>query len=453
MDRLDFVLRRYKQILPKPVQWADMPMHDLGIWLKEDVSTLLDDYARRPAFRENASWPVRSFRPGAATEERTIVNGIDSALVDCGKALSRFADERRIKQALKELFPATKRPIREEVLLDGKSQKILGREHGTFFETDELHHQALAIAKHGGWSDLVNINDYFEPEQQWVTLDDGTRLQSGEMIVSVNPDLLPAGNFIVRCLLKRISWRKEALEKYRRMCLRALSKIRSKYKQSHQKLESSWEQLSRLTDDLTCTLRTGPETRLRDACVAATQIYAAFHARPDLGWLGLSDKVVTHGGHILRARSTGLQNAYFFDRIAVALGELRHLYQDDSPASSNVEEAIASGGLVIDEESGEAYWHSTAISISAKGRQWKLLVALARKGQRAAIVEIGDLYGDNIVTDNAISTTWNRLKGTLPASFHKYVQPGPRPATYRLTLEPHLIHVFTAAKRNARRDS
>ena len=62
MDRIELALRRYQQIVPQPVDPIRVPLRDLKVWLTEDVNAVLDDYTRRPAFRKNASWPVRALR-------------------------------------------------------------------------------------------------------------------------------------------------------------------------------------------------------------------------------------------------------------------------------------------------------------------------------------------------------------------------------------------------------
>jgi hypothetical protein len=453
MNRLDFALRRYEQILPKPVTlWADIPLRDLGIWLAEDVSSVLDEYARRPAFREMASWAIRTLRPGASTEERALIERVDSELTGCAKCLLNLSQQKRIKQLLVQRHQPVKRVVAETVVLNGIRPKVLNRTYGEHSELDELRHQVEAIEKHWGWSDLVNVDDYFEPQQQWVTLDDGKRVQCAEWIVSLNPELLPAGNFIVRCLLQRVSQRADVLEKYQRMCLNCGSEAGAKYEQQCDAVASTWKQLSESLDDLICILRTGSETRLRDACTVATQIYATYHVRPDLTWLGLDTASKENGCRMIKARSTGLQCAHFFERVANALGELKHLYEDETPGRSASEEAVASGGLVILEAKGEVFWDSKRVAITPRGPQWKFLLALARKGLRGSAVVVGDVYDDEVVSDTAMSTTCNRLRNCFPSSFRSLIKPAIERGSYRLELESHLIHVISPANIKPKRD-
>src|SRR5436190_9794169 len=57
------------------------------------------------------------------------------------------------------------------------------------------------------------FRSYFEPQQRWVTTEDGKRIQCAEWIVSLNPQFLLAGNFIVRCLLQRVSQPADILDR------------------------------------------------------------------------------------------------------------------------------------------------------------------------------------------------------------------------------------------------
>jgi hypothetical protein len=56
MDRLQFALRRYQQVVPSPVfDWASFPYEKLKTWLEDDVLPALDGYWRRQSFRELAT--------------------------------------------------------------------------------------------------------------------------------------------------------------------------------------------------------------------------------------------------------------------------------------------------------------------------------------------------------------------------------------------------------------
>ena len=441
MNRLELALRRYQQILPQPVDHIRLPLRDLNVWLTEDVNAVLDENTRRPTFRKHASWPIRALSTGAQSTERGLVDRIDAELVHCGRALLKLAGHRLIERAIVENVPKKQVIVGETVQIDDAGIQRLSVEYGQSFELEIEQSQIRAIAKRD-WTDLVNVNDYFEPQQQWTQDSDGRSIQHAEGIVSLNPELLPVGNFIVRRLLARVETWFGILKSFRQRCLVALEQVRPDYRKDRTDVESSWSEVLRLHAELERSFRTGPECRLRDACVVSTQIYAAFSPGPDVTWLGLDAAIVDNALPALRARVTGLGNTQMFERIAAAIGSLRQLYGDEGPDRSAIEEAIAGGGLVIDETQHEAYWETQRLAEQPVTTAWKLLVALARKAPFGSDVEMRDVWGDDAITNSAMSTVWSRLKRLLPPTLWPLVRPGNAPRTYRLQLDADRIQIF-----------
>ena len=88
-----------------------------------------------------------------------------------------------------------------------------------------------------------------------------------------------------------------------------------------------------------------------------------------------------------------------------------------------------------------AYWDTKSVDIDwARFDQlWQLVRALASRAQLGAAVEVKDVYGDQAVTDSALSTLVGRLKKILPLGLRRLIQPtGQR--SYRLHLELKQIH-------------
>src|SRR6516164_10798808 len=102
MDRLDFLVRRFRQIVPQPLTgWDPVRGRQLRCWLGEHVRPVLEDLIRRPRFRAQAAWPVQTLRPGAGTAERALVEDVDAALVALGRALGRLARKPHVRKRLK----------------------------------------------------------------------------------------------------------------------------------------------------------------------------------------------------------------------------------------------------------------------------------------------------------------------------------------------------------------
>ena len=442
VDRLELALRRYQQILPQPKKHARMPLRDLNVWLTEDVNAVLEDYTSRPAFREHASWSIRELSNGSPSSGRVLVDRIDTEFVNCGRALLKLASNQLVERHIVKNVSKEPVVVGETVQIDDAGTRRISVEFGESCELEVERSQIRAIAERNG-TDLVNVNDYFEPQQEWTQDCDGQRLQLAAGIVSINPELLPVGDFVVRRLIARVKMRVDVLSSLRQRCLSALQQVRPPYRKDRTKVEEAWSQLSETSTALVRMLRTGVDCRLRDACVVATQIYAACHPHPNVTWLGLDPCVVDRALPMLRSRFTGLHNDHYFDRIAAALGSLRLLYDDESPNRSAIEEAIASGGLVIVQVRREVFWQAQKLKEQPTGSAWKLLLALASKAPSRAVVEVRDVWGDEAVSDSAMSTAWGRLKKCLPPSLWRLVRPGEERRTYSLHLDALRTHLFS----------
>ena len=292
------------------------------------------------------------------------------------------------------------------------------------------------------WSNLVVLDDYFEPQQEWVETTLGEYVQRADWIVAMNPELLPIGNYVVRCLLKRIKMRHDLLGVVHAKCQAALMNLPGRYVKQRAAAVASWNELDHSVAEIRRTFRTGPETRKCDACVVATQVYAAFHPAPDLAWLGLDNAVVEDGRAMLRARVTGWRGPEMLDRIATALAELQRLVRDMGTERPAIEAAVASGGLVVVDSSREVYWEQARIEQTLTKKQWNFLVALVSNARHGAFIAERDVFDDQVVSSAAMANAFGRLKDHLPASLWTLVVPGPERATYRLELEPSRIHFF-----------
>lgn len=440
MERLQLALRRYQQIVPTAVGFLDVPARQLQVWLDEDVCAVLDDYARRPAFREQASWSIRTLRPGSGTPERLLLDRLDDEIVRCAAAVTRLIRHKILRRAISEMFPPVSINDSETVKIRSGGITRINAEQTLHDETAAELNRVEAMTRRW-WPDLVNIKDYFEPHQEFVEVEPGVHVQRGEWIVSVNPELLPVGNFIVRCLLKRVRLLVADLDSAIGKARSALREVRPTYREDVEEVDSSWETLSRLVPELNELFRTGGANRLRDACTAATQVYSAFHPAPDLDWLGLDPALVERDRQMIQSRIGHFQKAEMFERIATALGELQSLYEEEDTRRTTIERAVASGGLVIVEDSREVYWKQERLETLSK-RSWTFLIALARKAPRRGAVDYRDVFDGEAVSNSAMSTVWGRLKERLPASLSRLVEPGESPQTYRLVLEGHRVHFF-----------
>jgi hypothetical protein len=179
--------------------------------------------------------------------------------------------------------------------------------------------------------------------------------------------------------------------------------------------------------------------------VTLTQAHAAFHPAPALDWLNLPGPVVEHGRQTFRHRLTNVRSPELVERVAAALTTLGRLYAGEPPGQTALDEAIASGGLVLTENPPAAYWDGTQIPTnwSRHRKSWRRLLALARRARVGAAVEELDIY-DEVPAESAMPTLFARLRALVPASLHREIRPGSRPRSYRLTLPSNRVHIIPA---------
>jgi len=199
---------------------------------------------------------------------------------------------------------------------------------------------------------------------------------------------------------------------------------------------------------LSIEIQLGPECLLREHCTILTHVYAGFHPKPDLSWLGLPETIVRSGGESVKARLTQFRNNEFTERIAAALPAISRLYADAEAGQSEIEEAIGAGGLVIVEDRGEIYWESEKLTLSPRQSPviWRLLCQLARRALSRSVVSQGDVY-DDAQSDSTLAMAVHRLQENLPPKLEVLIVAGNRKQTYRLDLPSRLIHIFNRGRR------
>jgi hypothetical protein len=442
ITRLEFAERRYRQLLPQPrVGPLSFLMRELLVWLKDAVCPVVDEYAKRPAFRAHATWPLRVLVPGASTAERGVVETVDKNLVLCARELVALARQKRVAKQLAARWPPRKRLTREEVDISGKRAQRIGSDR-TLVDVLALETSQVQWISKRGWTDLVCPGDYFEPRGGWMSRAPGAA-QAGDFLVAFNPELHPIGDFVTRCLVRRSDGFCETLTEFASKCGAAARAVGASAANGLERFQRAFLALRESREALTKTCLVGPEALIRDSCIVLTQTYAAFAATPDLGWLGLPCSEVQSGAATLRHRLTHEQNPEVSERIALALGDLRHLYAGGTPGQSQREEAIVTGALVIVGEARQVFWQGKAINANwgAYRVLWRLLERLARNARLQAPVGERDLYPESGALSK-MATTLSRLRGVLPASLWKHIEPVRGKRAYRLHLPPNQVYLF-----------
>ena len=443
MERLKLAIRRYEDIVPDRTRALDMPLPILESWLEEDVCAAVEEIIELPSFREQASSPISSLRAGADSADRELIDNLARQLKVAATQLSSLLNRKRLQHRLRANAQVTSFCSSEAVRIDGSGFNLLSRENERVNLIEELLLGADTLSKLVR-AEFVNIHDYFEPTQEYAHLPNSKEpIQYASWIDSVNPELLPVGNFVVRCMLKRFRIALEVLNNYVNEVI-SLSKLEETTLNAVTEfLDNSWTPTRHAWDQFLDRFTSNKQNRSIDSFVIATQVYAACHRSPQLEWLGLSHDVIAHGREQIRHRMRGHQAKELFDRIAVALADVNGwLVQLKHSGTAAIEQAIAGGGLVLILGKQEAYFAEKTFDELTRG-EFSLLKALAKKAPRRQPVNRHDIRSENEdITDSALSSAWGRLKRKSPREFKGLVVPGNDTATYVLTLEGHKIHIF-----------
>jgi hypothetical protein len=448
MDRREFAIRQYEELAARrPRDWNRATFHQLRDWLRDDACAAAEAYVMKPAFQRQAAWSVRSLVPGIDTPERALVAAVDASLVRAAKQLQSVVALPAIEEQLAANNPPTRRISRECVEIGSQGTRVLEREFDNFDELAMERSQVEAIATHF-WDDLVSPLDYFGPFRAF-RFNDRTEPQWGNFLPSFNRILHPVGDFVIRCMLERVETLTQMLAAHRSRVLTAVSRA-TNGGNGDEETETEREAWAELTGNI-ANLREahghGTAARLRDSCVILTQVYAAFHPAPRLDWLGLPESFVTAGRAQLQGRCTSWTGPELFDRVAVSLGDLGTLYGNALPQQSAIDEAIATGGLVVEKGTCTVHWNGKRVEPPkpwySQRRQFEILCKLAETARAGGEISAGDIY-EKIVGGSTLSTAVNRLREQLvhEPDLEVGIVGGSKPGTYRFELPRDRVFVF-----------
>ncbi|MGE3806359.1 MAG: hypothetical protein AB7K24_16950 [Gemmataceae bacterium] len=430
MERLHYLVRRFHQILPEPSMGGQpRNVRELHCWLRDDVGPELESCVLRPRFREQARWPIQTLAAGAGTAERALVDRVDRALTGYAQALQTIIAEETVQRRLEKV--AIQVTNREEVVICGDSSRVLHRAQSSHPLLSVLVPQLSAIAERF-WQQLVCVKDYFEPTGGWGDSCRGKR--PGEFVVAVNPELHPGGDFVSRCLWRRVEVLRQVLEDCRARC-RAAAHSAGTSQRAWNVAEQQHQELVEASARLYTSCLCGTQQPLRDACVLLTQVHAALNPNANLDWLGVPAAAGQRGKVVMKRRLLHDCHGELFERLAGSLSVLRGLYTRVDEQQTALDEAVASGGLVVLRSQRAVYWEAERIDVNwtAHHALWRFLLALVEKGQHAAAVEGRDLHDDTVGT-STLATTFYRLKKLVPATLWRSIQSNKDPKGYRLTL-------------------
>ncbi|QDT32011.1 hypothetical protein [Thalassoglobus polymorphus] len=415
MKQLDFAIRQYQETSPDRSRFDDDSFSRLAVWYEEDVAPVLDEYSRRPRFRRYASWPITELQAGAKTELRRLIEQVDRSLVDCAQAILETIELDEILTALQNEFPPLDQVTSGTFSTDGTSDTAT--DETSLWDPIEDHLRQLKRFALRPWDDLVNVQDYFGTQPKVSSVENGIAICWADAIVSLNPRLLPIGNFIVRSMWERIRPSRKLFSESKDFFLTIGHKLGkplwAKVEDAHRQYETDY-------DAIRYALENFQNKHLTDACIALTQLYVAMNGNADVGWLGLDSQNVERGASEINARMRSLRGPEIHDRIATHLTSLQNLYVLEGSSEAEFERLIASRSLVVNCNERLVYWKADSITVSRKQFEFLRLVAERVTTKRTVIGN--DLDAAESTSDSALASMVDRLRKRLPQELARTIK-------------------------------
>ncbi|WP_417849316.1 hypothetical protein [Thalassoglobus sp.] len=436
MKQLDFAIRQYQETSPVRSGFDEDSISRLAVWYEEDIAPVLEEYSRRPRFRRYASWPITELQHGAKTELRDLIEQVDHSLVDCAQAILETIAPDEILTAMQSEFPPVEQVSSGTFTTDGVTDEEEVEKRMEWNRTDDLLRQLNRFAGRP-WEDLVNIQDYFGTQPRVSSVENGIAICFADSIVSLNPRLLPIGNFIVRSMWERIRPSRRLFSEsrdYLKMIGSKLGKhLWAKVEDTHRQYESDYDALQHALENF-------ESKQVTDACIALTQVYVATNIKADVSWLGLDSQTVKRGASEIKARMRSLRGPELHDRIAAHLTCLQDLYKEESAATAKLERLIASRRLVVDRDERLVFWDANPVAVSR--RQLEFLRLLAERVTTKRAVIGNDLDPTESVSNSALSSMVDRLRKRLPHELSAAVKHNGE--GYYLDLPDNEVFVFAS---------
>ena len=424
------VLRRASGSSKDPEAWIHFPGEQLISILEKEAVPAIAAIAKTPGFQKLVSRGIDPLLSGSNSAVRKLIADYQNHVRDCCDAMQAFVDSH--KGLLKKHLPVA----------GSRYMRLLAPRIESPAESLKTVSQRIKAAKHASAQEWAWKEDFFGPIHSIFLQQGDEVLQNGEFIVCISEDLSYVGNHVARCLMVRAAIPRRSLQENDGVLKAALVAANCRDR-------ISWQGHLKAIEGTLQDLRTAclfeSDAALAESATTLVQILLEFSSSaPEMSWLPVPpSQRGRHAGrlrHALRSR----RDAATAERILDALKAVEAWWDSRPLTLAALEEAIATGGLVLDQQKHQIYWAGQLVPVewSRKSRRWDFLLALARS---RGINDIGltDIYSrkDRVPGDSAISTLKDRVARSLPTELRKKLMPGLEAGTYRLDLQAAEIHI------------
>ena len=227
MDSRELAVQQF-DLIRESVQKQSLPGAAAMAWLQNYAMPAIAEYWERPQFQNQATWSIRELDCSAASDERRFIDQLDCCIRRVSKTILALAAKSKVSRLIQENLVNTSPVLAREDVFVGqdegsRSPSTVSAAHGAFTHPNSLRRFA------SGDFELTDINDYFEPVQEFVPYDDKP-IQRGELILSVNPEFIPIGDLIVQTMLRRIGLAEDLIRGAHQTLLKEVSLTAISYK-------------------------------------------------------------------------------------------------------------------------------------------------------------------------------------------------------------------------------
>jgi hypothetical protein len=432
MDRLQLAQERFQRLVPGLGRVDTVLSREVENWLRDDVAAVVENLIGIPCFQRLARWSPDHLSSGSSTPERRLVEAVDAALVRAAAAMVAAAREAEAAQRLTALA---------------------ARQWG---KSGPANLAVVTWVAGRPWFDLVCPEEYFHPFRD-LHLRNSHPERTADF--RARHELrVPLGDYVLRGLLARAEFLARHICDFWDYCFPLLQVPTRAGGSRAEACFAARLELDQSFASLRSACQGGSEARLREACVALTQVYTAYHPTPDLNWLGCPPG--SAAAEASRIRSCIFAPAERFHEgdevgsrivperyrrptpcrpnvvhhVAIALHDIGILYRQPMEAEDLVDAVRQSKRLVLVDRAPRAvYWQGEVVDgdWDGKVKEWELLWMLVKRACQGRTVDRLDL--SNPDSTRAIVDRRSRLSRMLPVVLDDAIEAVPTRA-YRLTL-------------------
>jgi len=265
MDRLELAQRHYERIAPPPGELPDEKQSDaLEAWLREAVCSVVVELSQLERFRELVNWPMSCLIPEAVAPQRRLVEAVDHALVDFGKALRRIVRRPAVHDWLLQFGAPWDLPVAHR---QGGAQLFGQRSAESLPGLSIIE----AVAQRA-WLDLAVGDEFFGPHRQ-LNLAEPEGLPLDEFDPLTSSRLPRLGDYVTRLLFLRIDFWQVHLNLFFGKCVFALQQVEGDWTAELEEIVFAMTAMENRRQALKDACLAEPEFGLRDSCITLVQVY------------------------------------------------------------------------------------------------------------------------------------------------------------------------------------